>query len=122
MARALVYGEDIVYSGPVVKEVEYAQGVAVVHFDHAEAGLVAKGAVEGFEIRVHSGDWRRVVPKIDGNQLLVRDPEGKEITGVRYAWANAPTVTLSNKAGLPAAPFSVERSTESSNRVKHVEE
>lgn len=122
LARALVYGEDIVYSGPVVTEVEYAQDVAVIHFDRAEAGLVAAGGVEGFEVRGRGGAWRRVVPCIDGHRLLIRHPQGEEITGVRHAWANAPIVNLYNKAGLPAEPFSVERSAELSKRVKDVKE
>lgn len=118
LARALVYGEDIVYSGPVVQNVEFAKDVAVIDFDHAEAGLVASGDVKGFEVRGRDGAWRQFVPRIDGHRLVVRDPEGKEITGVRHAWANAPAVNLCNEAGLPAAPFSVEQSAESSKHVK----
>lgn len=118
LARALVYGEEIVYSGPVVKQIEYAKDVAVIHFEHADAGLVAAGDVEGFEVRGHNGAWRPVVPRIDGDRLLVRHPDGDEITGVRHAWANAPSVNLYNTAGLPAEAFSVERS----NRVQHVKE
>lgn len=108
LARALVYGERIVYSGPVVKDVEYAKEVAVIQFEHADGGLVAAGPLEGFEARGTDDVWRRVVPAIDGSRLLVRYPAGGELTGVRYAWANAPSATLFNKAGLPAAPFAIE--------------
>jgi len=118
LARALVYGEDIVYSGPVVKKVEYAKEGAVIHFDHAAEGLVAAGPVEGFEARGREGIWRRVVPSVDGNRLVVRLPQGAEITGVRYAWANAPLVNLYNKAGLPAAPFMDERPAVSAKHAK----
>lgn len=110
LARALVYGEDIVYSGPVVKKVKYADDFAMVHFEHAEGGLVAEGTVEDVEVRGSDAVWHRVVPTIDGSRLLVRHPDGDEIKAVRYAWSNAPNATLFNKAGLPAAPFSVERS------------
>lgn len=106
LARALVYGEHIVYSGPVVDEIEYAKDRAVLRFRHAERGLVAVGALEGFEVRGSDGLWRPAVPKIDVTRLLLRHPDGDEITGVRYAWANAPSATLFNTAGLPAAPFS----------------
>jgi sialate O-acetylesterase len=122
LARALVYGEDIAHSGPLVEKVEYVEDFAVIHFSHAEGGLVAAGDVEGFEVQGGDGAWRHVVPRIDGQRLLVGHPEGDEITGVRHAWANAPTVNLYNQAGLPAAPFSVERSAEPSNFPKDVQE
>lgn len=122
LARGLVYGEDIVYSGPVVEQVEYSEDEAVIYFSHAEGGLVAAAAVEGFDVRGRSGAWQRVLPRIDGHRLVVRAPQGDEITGVRHAWSNAPTVNLYNKAGLPAAPFSIERSAESSSRVQGAKE
>lgn len=109
LARAVVYGEDIVHSGPVVERVEYAKDSAVLHFSHAEGGLVAWGDVESVEVRGRGGAWLRVVPRVDGQRLIVRHPEGDEVTGVRHAWANVPAVNLYNKAGLPAAPFNVER-------------
>src|SRR5690606_31522563 len=99
---------------PVVTEVEYMKEQAVIHFDHAEGGLVAEGRVAGFQARGRDGVWRPVVPRIDGNKLIVRLSQGDELTGVRHAWANAPHVNLRNKAGLPAAPFSVERAAASS--------
>lgn len=117
LARALVYGEHIVYSGPCVKQIVYAKDLVVIYFDRTQGGLVAGGGVEGFEVRGREGAWRPVVPLIDGHRLLIRLPQEDEITGVRHAWANAPTVNLYNSAGLPAEPFSIERSVESSKRV-----
>lgn len=109
IARALVYGEDVVYSGPVIERVEYAKDSAVIHFSHAEGGLAAEGDVDSVEVRGRGDAWVRVVPRIDGQRLIVRHPKGEQVTGVRHAWANAPAVNLHNKAGLPAAPFNVER-------------
>ena len=40
-ARAKVYGEDMVWSGPVFRRAEFHKHGAVVHFDHVGSGLVA---------------------------------------------------------------------------------
>ena len=43
--------------------------------------------------------------RIDGTSVLVNSPEVPAPVAVRYAFTNAPTVSLVNAAGLPAAPF-----------------
>src|SRR5205823_14317777 len=48
-ARAVAYGEDIEYSGPLPRQVTSESGALRVWFDHA-AGLIAKGGdVKTFE-------------------------------------------------------------------------
>jgi sialate O-acetylesterase len=42
---------------------------------------------------------------IEGEMVLARAAAVPEPVAVRYAWANAPEVSLYNGAGLPAAPF-----------------
>lgn len=38
--------------------------------------------------------------------ILVGD--GKPVTRVRYAWADAPIVNLFDRAGVPAGPFEID--------------
>jgi sialate O-acetylesterase len=81
-------------------------GRAVVTFDHATGGLVARGpALEGFEI---AGADRQFVParaEIDGGMVIVWSDRVAEPLAVRYAWKDDPDATLYNRAGLPAVPF-----------------
>ena len=45
IARAQIYGEKIAYSGPTLKRANMAGDKAVLTFDHAASGLVAKKLV-----------------------------------------------------------------------------
>jgi sialate O-acetylesterase len=105
-ARALAYGENIEYSGPLFRQASKVEGGMRVWFDHIDGGLTAKGTtLEGFEV---AGEDRRFVPataRIDGPSVLVSSPQVQRPKYVRYGWANAPVVNLYNAEGLPASPF-----------------
>lgn len=104
-ARALAYGENVVYSGPTYKSMQVKDGRAIIEFDNAE-GLAAKGGpLTGFAI---AGSDRRFVnakAEIVGGKVVVSSPEVANPVAVRMGWANYPEVNLYNKAGLPASPF-----------------
>jgi sialate O-acetylesterase len=108
-ARALSYGENVEYAGPLFRETSVEKDCVRVWFDHASGGLVAKGGtLQGFEI---AGDDHHFAPanaRIDGSSVLVSGGEVKAPKYVRYGWANAPVVNLFNGAGLPASPFTSE--------------
>src|SRR5262249_51567945 len=58
-ARALAYGEKIVYSGPVYKSLRVEGNKAILSFGHTGGGLVAKGGpLVGFTI---AGEDRKFV-------------------------------------------------------------
>lgn len=104
-ARALAYGEDTEYSGPLFREAAPENGAIRVSFTHA-GGLVAKGGeLRGFEI---AGDDRRFGPAsahIEGLTVTVSSPDIKTPKYARFGWQNAPDLNLYNAAGLPASPF-----------------
>lgn len=105
-ALAVAHGRDVPYQGPTYRSMQVRDGRAVVTFDHATGGLVARGpALEGFEI---AGGDRQFVParaEIDGGMVIVWSDRVAEPLAVRYAWKDDPDATLYNRAGLPAVPF-----------------
>lgn len=110
-AEAKVYGKkDIEYSGPLYRKMKIDGGRAIVSFDHAKGGLVARGGgkVEGFAIAGADGKFVWANAKIDGDKVIVSSPLVSEPKAVRYGWADNPAVNLTNRADLPASPFRTE--------------
>lgn len=105
-AKALVYGEDIEYSGPIFVQMEVDGNEATLHFDHTAEGLVASGGVlRGFTVAGEDGTFHPAEAVIEGDTVVVSSPEVEVPVAVRYGWANVPDVNLFNTAGLPASPF-----------------
>ena len=78
----------------------------VVSFTHCDGGLTAKGgAVKGFVIAGADRQWKPAQARIEGETVIVSSPAVGSPIAVRYAWANFPTASLFNAAGLPATPF-----------------
>lgn len=106
-ARAIAYGErGVDYSGPVFRQATRDGGALRLWFDHASAGLSARGgALEGFEIAGSDGKFVVADAEISGNTVLVSSASVDLPVQARYAWAADPTGNLINAAGLPAGPF-----------------
>jgi sialate O-acetylesterase len=108
-ARALAYGENVEYSGPLFRQATPEGEALRIWFDHAAAGLIAKGgALEGLEIAGDDGRYVSAAARIDGKTVVVGDARVPHPKYVRYGWANAPAVNLFNSEGLPASPFTSE--------------
>ena len=105
-ARALAYGQKIVYSGPVYDSMKVEGSSIRLSFTHVGGGLVARdGKLAGFSI---AGDDRKFVwadAKIDGGTIVVSSGKVARPAAVRYGWAMNPIISLFNKEGLPASPF-----------------
>ena len=107
-ARALAYGEHIEYSGPLFRQTSIEKDGVRVWFDHA-TGLTAKGgAPSGFEIAGEDHHFEAATATIEGENILVTNPQVTAPKYVRYGWADAPTLNVYNSAGLPASPFTSE--------------
>ncbi len=106
-ARAVAYGEDLVYSGPIYKSMAVESNRALVAFDHVGGGLVAHGGeLKRFEIAGADGRFVWAQAKIEGPRVAVWSPEVEKPAAVRYAWAANPEgCNLYNAEGLPASPF-----------------
>jgi sialate O-acetylesterase len=101
----VAHGEDIVYSGPMYKELKVADGKAHVTFDQIGGGLKAEGAVKGFEVAGADGKFVPATAEIEGAEVIVLADGVSEPKVVRYNWAAFPDGNLFNAEGLPAVPF-----------------
>lgn len=109
-AKALLYGKtDLEYSGPMYQSMTVSGNKARLVFSHTGTGLQAKGSLDNsFAIAGATGDWVWGQASISGDTVIVTNASVATPTRVRYAWANKPTVTLFNKEGLPASPFTTD--------------
>lgn len=108
-ARAIAYGEKLVYSGPLYRQAVPEAGGVRLFFDHAGSGLKAKGGeLKGFEIAGADGKYVPASAKIDGVTIVVSSPEVSAPRHARYAWTESPECNLYNAEGLPASPFRTE--------------
>jgi sialate O-acetylesterase len=108
-ARALAYGENVEYSGPIFRQATPENDAMRVWFDHDANGLAAKGGdLQGFELAGDDAHFVSATARIDGKTVLVSSADVAQPRYVRYGWANAPAVNLSNSQGLPASPFTSE--------------
>jgi sialate O-acetylesterase len=105
-ARALAYGEQIEYSGPIYQSMKVQGDHIVLSFQHVGGGLAAKdGDLKGFTIAGANGKFVKATAKIVGNTVVVLSKDVSNPTAVRYGWANTPDVNLYNREGIPASPF-----------------
>jgi sialate O-acetylesterase len=108
-ARHVAYGEALVYSGPVYRNVSFEAGRARVTFELGGSALAVRGEgkeLHGFEI---AGADRRFHPAravVDGDTVIVSSEAVVTPQAVRYAWRDNPeNADLINRDGLPASPF-----------------
>ena len=106
-ARAQVYGENVVYSGPVFRQMTTEGSHARIWFDSVGEGLSVRGEgpLVGFEIAGPDGAFVPAAAAIDGNAVVLSSESVRQPAMVRYAWADDPAANLINKEGLPASPF-----------------
>lgn len=132
LARGIVYGEKIEYSGPIYQSVKFDGPKAVVRFTHIGDGLAAKvpvdptkkvlseadlggdltakgGELKGFTL---AGEDKKFMPakaEIVGDTVVISSDQVEKPVAVRYLWCEWPELwtatTLYNKNGLPASPF-----------------
>lgn len=109
-ARNLVYGENIVSSGPIYKEMKIEGNKIIISFTETGSGLKSLGEpLKHFAIAGNDKKFVWAEAVIKGNKVIVSSPEVKNPVVVRYAWGNNPEdANLRNKEGLLASPFQTE--------------
>ncbi len=106
-ARKLVYGEKLVSSGPVYKDMKIEGNKIILTFTETGSGLISKGdSLRHFAIAGEDRNFVWADAVIKGNKVIVSSPDVEAPVAVRYAWANNPEeANLYNKEGLLASPF-----------------
>ena len=109
-ALANNYGKKIRFQGPTLNSVDRRSASIVLHFSHADGGLVAKGdKLAEFSIAGKDRKWVWADARIVGDTIVVSSPSVPNPKEVRYAWQSNPAATLFNGEGLPAAPFRTDK-------------
>jgi sialate O-acetylesterase len=108
-ALKVAYGQDIVFSGPVYREMILAGEQVILSFEHVGGGLKAKnryGYLNGFAIAGADRIFHWARAHIQGDKVFVYSEQVRQPVAVRYGWADNPDdVNLYNAEGLPASPF-----------------
>ncbi len=119
-ALAKDYGQkDLVYSGPLYREMQIEEGRNRITFDSVGSGLTAatkkgydpmvkdpSGVLKRFAIAGEDKKWVWADAVIEGKTVVVSSPEVPKPVAVRYAFSRNPEgCNLYNNEGLPASPF-----------------
>jgi sialate O-acetylesterase len=110
-ALAKDYGRELVFSGPVYREVQVQNGKATLSFDQIGGGLATHDGQPPSHF-VIAGDDKKFHPAqamIDGDQVIVWSEQVSEPKAVRYGFTSDAQPNLINKAGLPASSFRTDR-------------
>jgi hypothetical protein len=123
VARHLVYGENLVYSGPMFDKMTVEGSNARISFTQTGSGLIIGSApwtppdaypiptdkLVGFVIAGADQKFYVADAKIDGTTVVVSSPQVPNPTAVRYDFATITAANLYNKENLPAFPFRTDK-------------
>lgn len=108
VALGMVYGKKVEYYGPVY-EGHKAEGDRIrITFTHIGQGLATKfgNKLQGFAVAGADKKFVWADAVIDGDTVVVSNPQVAAPVAVRYAFAGThPWANLFNRDGLPAIPF-----------------
>jgi len=104
-----LYGVTVPYLNPMFHSMKVDGNKAVLTFQNAGNGLVARdkfGYARGFEMAGADKKWYYAQAQIKDGTVLVSCPEVAVPAAVRYAWSNAPVdANVFSTEGLPLCPF-----------------
>jgi len=111
-ALAKTYGKNnLVYSGPLFKDVKFEGGLAVVSFDHVAGGLASRDdqPLSHFALAGKDKQFTPAVAKIVGDTVVLTADGVKDPVAVRFGWDHTAEPNLTNEEGLPASPFRTDK-------------
>lgn len=102
---------DVVYSGPLYKEMQVEGNKVRITFEHVASGLATLDgkAPSHLEIAGDDQQFQPAIGTIDGQALVVHSDTVARPVAVRYAWTEDALPNLTNKEGLPASPFRTDK-------------
>lgn len=108
-ALAKNYGKkELVYSGPIYKQMRIEDNQLILEFDHAPNGLTTRDekAPDWFTVKTKSGKYQKPQTVfIEGNKVILTHDQLAIPAAVRFAWDELAMPNLINTEGLPACPF-----------------
>jgi len=110
-ARAVAYGEKILYKSPSYKSHTVQGDTVTIEFHDAPNGLKVDGyytqtVVNGFMLAGDDLKFRNATASIvNGNRIQVRSPDVPKPVHIRYNFIQAPQSNLCSAEGLPVNPF-----------------
>ena len=106
-ALANDYGENIPFSGPLLRSMKVQDNQILLSFSNAGSGLILKekNGNTNFLIAGEDKNFVKADVKVMGRSLVVYSDKVKNPVAVRYAWNNTAEATLFNEEGLPAPTF-----------------
>ncbi len=106
LAKARIYGLDVVCEGPVLKDMKVQGKKVILTFDNTAGGLTARdGKLTGFKLCGPDGKFVNAEAVIKGDTVELFAPGISMPVAVRYGFANYAHAGLMNGEGLPASPF-----------------
>lgn len=109
--RAARYGETASPAGPAIESARAdADGNVTLRFTGVSGALHARSAnvAVGFELcEAAPGTCRYAAGRVSADQVVLPG-DGRPVSRVRYAWADAPDTNLSDDALLPVGTFEIE--------------
>jgi sialate O-acetylesterase len=111
-ALARVYGFDLPWSSPRVRELDRAaDGSLRIRFDGSHGGLCIRGSrLRGLRLFAQGAEVKRFAAFTEGDALVIKPggAGGPPVDEVRYAAEPYTRVNLFNGAGFPALPFAIK--------------
>lgn len=105
-ARAVAYGEQLVHSGPMFRDMAVDGNRLRLRFTSVGGGLVAKdGPLRSFAIAGADQRYAWADAAIEGDAIVLSAATVPQPVAVRYGWHHNPGCNLYNAEGLPAVPF-----------------
>ncbi|MCB0554362.1 MAG: beta galactosidase jelly roll domain-containing protein [Phaeodactylibacter sp.] len=109
-ARAVAYGEELLYQGPVFESAKVEGNKLTLKFGQTGKGLSSRAgrkSLRGFALAGADGTFHWATAQIvDKNTVQVYSDKVSIPKYIRYAWADNPgELDLVNSEGLPAGPF-----------------
>jgi sialate O-acetylesterase len=107
LALAKDYGKNVVYSGPMYKQMKVIGNKIEITFDYCGSGLISRNgkSIDWFTIAGADGKFVPATAVITGNKVVISSPSVSSPVNVRFAWKEIAQPNLFNKEGLPAVPF-----------------
>ena len=107
LALAKDYGKNIVFSGPVYKQMKVIGNTIEITFDYCGSGLISRDgkSLDWFTIAGADGKFVPATAVIEGNKVVISSSSVPSPVEARFAWNEIAQPNLFNKEGLPAVPF-----------------